>query len=135
MPIHPVDDLPYFGASLPEICAARLIRDDEGFYHCHPRCKPYPAKLVPIRNTEDDSYAIVDISNGRNEVIEEIAVSRAIFTTYEGAVYMHQGRTFLVKEVNHDRKMATVEQATIEWQTRVRDYTCVVSLLPTNIVG
>jgi DEAD/DEAH box helicase domain-containing protein len=44
---------------------------------------------------------------------------------------MHQGRTFLVKEVNHDRKIALVEQATLEFQTRQRDFTYVPSVLPT----
>ncbi|GAA5930659.1 ATP-dependent 3'-5' DNA helicase [Sporobolomyces koalae] len=123
IPIYPNDDSLYFSDKLGEICRGRLIADDEGFYHCHPRYKPYPAKTVPIRNTEDESYSVVDITGGRNQVIEEVELSRAIFTTYEGAVYMHMGRTFLVKEVNHDRKLAKIQEATIEWRTRQRDFT------------
>jgi len=123
MPVHPDDDQLYFGDKLATICRDRLIADDGGFYHCHPRYKPYPAKTVPIRNTEDESYSVVDITGGRNQVIEEVEMSRAIFTTYEGAVYMHMGRTFLVKEVNHDRKLAKIQEATIEWRTRQRDFT------------
>ncbi|GAA6007572.1 hypothetical protein JCM11491_004211 [Sporobolomyces phaffii] len=123
MPIHPSDDELYFGDKLGPICRDRLVADDDGFYHCHPRYKPYPAKTVPIRNTEDESYSIIDITGGRNVIIEEVEMSRAIFTTYEGAVYMHMGRTFLVKEVSHDRKLARVQEATIEWRTRQRDFT------------
>lgn len=123
VPILPEDDEVYFGSSLKEICEARLIQDSQGYYHTHPRLKPYPAKFVSIRATEDEGYSIIDITDGRNEIIEEIETSRAIFTTYEGAVYLHQGRSFLVKEVNHDRKIATVHQATIDWQTRQRDFT------------
>ncbi|GAA5988689.1 hypothetical protein JCM5350_003851 [Sporobolomyces pararoseus] len=123
IPIDPTDDQLYFGDKLAPICRDRLISDDDGFYHCHPRYKPYPAKTVPIRNTEDESYSVVDITGGRNVVIEEVEMSRAIFTTYEGAVYMHMGRTFLVKEVNHDRKLAKIQEATIEWRTRQRDFT------------
>ncbi|GAA5820197.1 hypothetical protein JCM10212_004915 [Sporobolomyces blumeae] len=123
MPVHPEDDALYFGDRLGQICRERLVADDDGFYHCHPRYKPYPAKTVPIRNTEDESYTVVDVTNGRNAVLEEVELSRAIFTTYEGAVYMHMGRTFLVKEVNHDRKLAKIHEATIEWRTRQRDFT------------
>ncbi|GAA5911343.1 ATP-dependent 3'-5' DNA helicase [Sporobolomyces salmoneus] len=123
VPIHPPEDELFFGDKLATICRDRLVPDDDGFYHCHPRYKPYPAKTVPIRNTEDESYSVVDITGGRNVVIEEVEMSRAIFTTYEGAVYMHMGRTFLVKEVNHDRKLAKIQEATIEWRTRQRDFT------------
>ena len=94
VPITVEEDKQYFGDKLEKICRERLVRDDQGYYHCHPRYKPYPAKAVPIRNTEDDAYSIIDISDGRNAIIEEIEISRAIFTTYEGAIYMHMGRTF-----------------------------------------
>lgn len=123
LPLHPVDDLIYFGSSLPELCASRLIGDSEGFYHCHPRYKPNPARTVPIRNTEDETYTIVDVTDGRNEVLEEVEFSRAIFTVYEGAVFMHQGRTFLVTEVGHDQRLAKVERSVINWRTRQRDFT------------
>ncbi|KAI5481435.1 DNA/RNA helicase, DEAD/DEAH box type [Pseudohyphozyma bogoriensis] len=123
MPVHPEEDVPYFGETLPTICESRLIGDTEGFYHTHPRCKPNPARLVPIRNTEDEKYDVVDITGGRNKILEEVEGSRAIFTVYDGAVYMHQGRTFLCKEVSHDTKVAKVEQASINWRTRQRDFT------------
>lgn len=75
-----------------------------------------------------DRYDVVDVSEDRDgrprlEVLEEVEFSRAIYTCYEGAVFMHQGRTFLVKEVDHDRKIAKVAQANINWRTRNRDYT------------
>ncbi|KAK4051490.1 ATP-dependent 3'-5' DNA helicase [Microbotryomycetes sp. JL221] len=123
VPIHVESDEQYFGPRLTKICRERLVPDADKYYHPHPRYKPNPAKSVPIRNTEDESYLIVDISEGRNAIIEEIEVSRAIFTTYEGAVYHHMGRTFLVREVNHERKLAKVERAAIEWKTQQRDYT------------
>ncbi|GAA5980934.1 hypothetical protein JCM11641_005489 [Rhodosporidiobolus odoratus] len=127
IPMHPEEDAGYFTKGdeevLRRLCLERLVPDEDGFFHCHPRFKPYPAKAVPIRSTEDEYYTIVDITSGRSKVIEEVEVSRAIFTTYPGAVYMHMGRTYLVKDVSHDRKLASVEEATVEWRTRQRDYT------------
>lgn len=125
MPIHPVEDSAFFGDKLLGACLERLVEDADGFYHCHPRYTPNPARHVPIRNTEDESYSIVDITDGRNEVVEEVEFSRAIFTIYEGAVFMHQGRSFLVKEVDHEQKLSKVQEASIDWRTRNRDFTCV----------
>ncbi|TNY24113.1 hypothetical protein DMC30DRAFT_346352 [Rhodotorula diobovata] len=137
IPLQPVEDAAYFtggdSARLREICLSRLVGDDDGFYHCHPRFKPYPARAVPIRNTEDEHYSIIDITGGRHDIVEEVETSRAIFTAYEGAVFMHMGRTFLVRGVDHDRKIAKIEEATIEWRTRQRDYTNIDPVEPLSI--
>lgn len=128
VPIHPEEDEIYFGPTLPQICLDRLVKDSAGFFHTHPRYLPSPSKTVPIRSTEEIVYHIIDISNGNNAILEEIEFSRAIFTIYTGAIFFHMGRTYLVKEVDHDRKLAKVEAATIDYQTRQRDFTNVDAL-------
>ena len=123
MPVHPVDDEIYFGSSLPELCSSRLVVDDEGFYHCHPRFKPNPARHVTLRAVEDEHYSVVDVSDGKYNVLEETEWSRALFEVYEGAVFMHQGRSFLVNEVDHTSKIAKVSEANVDWSTKQRDFT------------
>lgn len=123
MPLRPAEDAQYFGADLPEICEQRLIKDDTGFYHCHDRLRPLPSKFVSIRDTEDDHFAIVDITNGRNVVLEELEASRASFTIYDGAIFLHQGTTYLVRDFNPDKQMARVEKVKVDWTTQQRDYT------------
>jgi DEAD/DEAH box helicase domain-containing protein len=123
MPIRPREDAKYFGKDLPKICLERLIRDDMGFYHCHDRFRPIPAKYVAIRDTEDDHFAIVDITNGRNVVLEELEASRATFTLYDGAIFLHQGNPYLVRDFQPDKGMARVERVKVEWTTVQRDYT------------
>ncbi|RGP68334.1 dead deah box helicase [Fusarium longipes] len=123
MPIRPEEDAKYFGRDLPKVCAERLIRDDMGFYHCHDRFRPIPAKYVAIRDTEDDHFAIVDITNGRNIVLEELEASRATFTLYDGAIFLHQGNPYLVRDFQPDKGMARVERVKVEWTTVQRDYT------------
>ncbi|KAF5635179.1 DEAD DEAH box helicase [Fusarium sp. NRRL 25303] len=123
MPIRPKDDAKYFGKDLPKICMERLIKDDMGFYHCHDRFRPVPAKYVAIRDTEDDHFAIIDITNGRNVVLEELEASRATFTLYDGAIFLHQGNPYLVRDFQPDKGMARVERVKVEWTTVQRDYT------------
>ena len=66
----------------------------------------------------------------KNKVIEEIELSRAIFTIYEGAVFHQQGFTFLVGEVDHERKLARVRESIVHYSTRQRDFTFVFSFPP-----
>ncbi|KAH8889794.1 P-loop containing nucleoside triphosphate hydrolase protein [Thozetella sp. PMI_491] len=123
MPIKPREDAQYFGSDLQEICEERLVGDEEGFFHCHNRFRPQPSKFVTIRDTEDEHFAIIDISNGRNVVLEELEASRATFTIYDGAIFLHQGNTYLVRDFNPDKGIARVEKVKVEWTTTQRDFT------------
>lgn len=127
MPLKPEDDEVFFGSSLRKMCEERLVVDDEGFYHSHARYLPFPSKHVPIRNTEDDSYNIIDITDGKYNIIEEEEWSRALFELYEGGIFMHQGSSYIVKEVDHEARTAKVAAAEVNWSTKQRDFTCVLS--------
>ncbi|KLU81438.1 hypothetical protein MAPG_00527 [Magnaporthiopsis poae ATCC 64411] len=123
MPIRSAEDAQYFGSDLGDICVQRLVPDELGFYHCHDRFRPQPSKLVSIRDTEEEHFAIIDVSHGRNVVLEELEASRATFTIYDGAIFLHQGNTYLVRDFNPDKRMAKVEKVKVDWTTEQRDYT------------
>ncbi|KAL4797098.1 hypothetical protein BDV19DRAFT_377815 [Aspergillus venezuelensis] len=112
LPIAPDTDSIYFGPHLAHFASTRLKRDAMGYYHCHERFRPHPSRCVPIRDTEDQHFAVIDTTNNRNMVLEEVEASRAFFTLYEGGIFLHQGQTYLVKELNPDAFFA-----------RVRDFT------------
>ncbi|KAI0175804.1 P-loop containing nucleoside triphosphate hydrolase protein [Hypoxylon sp. FL1284] len=123
MPIKPVEDAVYFTKDLAKIAEERLIKDELGYYHCHDRFRPVPSRFVAIRDTEDDHFAIVDITHGRNVVLEELEASRAFFTIYDGAIFLHQGNSYLVRDFQPDRQIAKVEKVKVEWTTQQRDFT------------
>ncbi|TAQ90032.1 hypothetical protein B7494_g1686 [Chlorociboria aeruginascens] len=123
MPIRTDEDAQYFGKGLLEIAEDRLAKDELGFYHCNDRFRPFPSKFVSIRDVAVDHFAIIDTTNGRNIVLEELEASRAFFTLYDGGIYQHQGNSYLVKDFNPERMMAKVELVKVDWTTRPRDYT------------
>ncbi|KAK4691749.1 DEAD/DEAH box helicase domain-containing protein, partial [Lecanoromycetidae sp. Uapishka_2] len=123
MPIRPEEDKAYFGKQLPEIAEERMTKDPLGFYHCNERFRPQPSKCVAIRDTEDGHFAVIDITNDRNIVLEEVEPSRAFFTIYEGGIFLHQGYTYLVKEFSPEMKYAKVMLVKVDWTTQQRDYT------------
>ncbi|EGO59189.1 hypothetical protein NEUTE1DRAFT_145256 [Neurospora tetrasperma FGSC 2508] len=123
MPILPAKDSKYFGDDLATVCEERLLKGERGFYHCHDKFRPRPSQFVSIRDIEEDHFAIVDVTNNRNVVLEELEASRATFTIYDGAIFLHQGNTYLVRDFNPDNKMARVEKVKVDWTTQQRDYT------------
>jgi DEAD/DEAH box helicase domain-containing protein len=123
MPINVDVDTEYFGPLLPKIARERMRRDKEGFYHVNERFLPQPSRSVAIRDTEEEHFAIIDTTNGRNVVLEELEASRAFFTLYDGGIFLHQGNTYLVKEFSQERMLAKVEYVKVDWTTQQRDYT------------
>ncbi|QLG70498.1 hypothetical protein HG535_0A04380 [Zygotorulaspora mrakii] len=116
------DSLYFEKSSLEKICAERLHYNSEG-YHTHNRFLPWPSKLVSLRGGEEDQFAVVDITNGRNTIIEEVESSRTSFTLYDGGIFIHQGYPYLVKEFNPDERYAAVQRVDVDWVTNQRDYT------------
>ena len=69
-------------------------------------------------------YAVIDVTRvsrgGAAEVLEEIEDSRVLFEAFEGAVFIHQGLTYLVHEVSHEMRIARVTRADVNWTTSPR---------------
>ncbi|CAO1628520.1 unnamed protein product [Jaminaea pallidilutea] len=126
MPIHPKDDEVYFGDHLSVLCKNRLVRDDDGFYHCRNELRPNPAREVAIRGARQVTYSYIDATPGRRggpQIMEEVEIDRAIFEAFEGAVFMHQGLSYICKEISHDTRIAKMMQADVNFHTRPRDHT------------
>jgi DEAD/DEAH box helicase domain-containing protein len=66
----------------------------------------YPAAQVSLRSASPETFAIVDVSSG--ELLGTTEAARAHSTVHEGAVYMHLGRSYEVRELDLDRRRALV---------------------------
>lgn len=123
LPIDIDRDSQYFDRkNLTTICETRLQHDANG-YHANDRFLPWPSALISLRGSEEDIFAVVDITNGRNIIIEEVEASRTSFTLYDGGIFIHQGYPYLVKEFNPDDKYAKVQRVDVDWTTSQRDFT------------
>ncbi|XP_020277328.1 uncharacterized protein LOC109851548 [Asparagus officinalis] len=80
-----------------------------------------PSMAVSLRAIETEKFKVIDLLS--KEVLEEIEESKAFFQVYEGAVYMHQGFTYLVKTLNLSEKTAYCQKADLKYYTKTRDYT------------
>ncbi|KAN0124052.1 P-loop containing nucleoside triphosphate hydrolase protein [Russula decolorans] len=121
------DDSCWFGPLTTKICETKLVRDKEGWFHTHPKHLPYPASGLSIRGAEEEKYTVIDVSSTefgvKGLILEETEISRALFELYEGAIFLHQGKTYIVREINHDSKQARLIRTDVDWLTTPRDFT------------
>jgi DEAD/DEAH box helicase domain-containing protein len=83
--------------------------------------REHPAAQVPLRSTDADSFAIVDASTGA--LLGLVERARAYSTVHEGAVYLHLGESFIVRELDLVAMHAVVEPFSGNWYTQAKKET------------
>jgi DEAD/DEAH box helicase domain-containing protein len=81
----------------------------------------YPAAEVSLRSASPETFAIVDVSSG--ELLGSTEAARAHSTVHEGAIYMHLGRSYEVRELDLERRRALVAPFDGDWYTQPKRQT------------
>ena len=81
----------------------------------------YPAAEVSLRSASPDRFDIVDVSSG--ELLGSTEAARAHSTVHDGAVYLHQGRSYEVRELDLERHRALVTPFDGDWYTQPKSTT------------
>jgi DEAD/DEAH box helicase domain-containing protein len=76
----------------------------------------YPAAEVSLRTASPERFAIVDVVSG--ELLGDTEATRAHSTIHAGAVYLHLGRSYEVRELDLDRRRALVAPFDGDWYTQ-----------------
>lgn len=81
----------------------------------------YPAQSITIRSTSGESYAVIDASTG--QLMETVESSVAFFQIHPGAIYLHQGESYLVTDLDLNSHTAYVEPTEASYYTQTKDLT------------
>ncbi len=116
-------DLPLFGPSargvVDTLVAAGLLRRrPAGWFWARP---DRATDHVDLRGTGGEPFRVVEEETGR--VLGTVDAAAADRTVHRGAVYVHQGATFLVRELDLAEHLALVERAAPDWTTHARSVT------------
>jgi len=117
LPISP-EDAETFGQFTPSIAGileemGQLKRLDDQWYWA---TTDYPAAQVNLRTTSDDTFTIMDRSD--KSVIGVVDSISAPELVYPEAVYLHQGDTYLVRELDLEGKVAYVDREEVGYYTQ-----------------
>ena len=102
-----------------DLVARGLLRNRAGRYFPAPGSDPHHE--VDIRGTSGGSVAIVESDTGR--MIGSTDAGRAPATVHPGAVYLHQGETFVVDSLDLDARVALVHPDDPGYSTFAREIT------------
>ncbi|NBB96018.1 MAG: DEAD/DEAH box helicase [Planctomycetes bacterium] len=125
-PLTP-DDAAYFGDLTGRI-AGLLSEDgqgrqiDERLYYSS---SEMPHRTTNLRTISDDSYSIVDVSGSNGEVdapgarvIGQVDSISAPELVYPNAIYLHEGDSYTVRDLDGEAKIATVTPAEVDYYTQ-----------------
>jgi len=93
--------------------------------------RDHPAARIALRSSEPDAFTIVDGTTG--DVLGLVERSRAYTTVHEGAVYLHLGESFLVRELDLGTLHAVVEPFGGNWYTQAKKETMTTIVEPRRV--
>jgi DEAD/DEAH box helicase domain-containing protein len=77
----------------------------------------YPAESVSLRASTDDTIVIQDVGEGKPVVIGEVDRATAPLLIHAGAVYIHEGSTYIVQELEWESGTAAVKPTEVDYYT------------------
>ena len=121
LPLTTVDLTEYFPPNAPEVLntlvgQGLLRKRPSGWFWTSARSA---SALADLRGTGGETVRVVEQGTGRLCGYVDNAASHR--TVHEGAVYTHQGETFVVHELDLDAAVALVEATPVDYTTFARD--------------
>ena len=92
-----------------------IARNGERYYWAK---DTYPAATVSLRTIGNDAYAIRNSSDGK--LLGSVNAVSGLTLIHPDAIYLHDGETYLVKQLDQGRKVAYVEPAAVDYYTQPR---------------
>jgi DEAD/DEAH box helicase domain-containing protein len=96
-----------------------LLRHRTGKYYPAPGVAPHPA--VDIRGSTGGQVVIIEADTGR--LLGTAGAGQALASIHPGAVYLHQGESYVVDSLDLDERMAFVRADDPGYTTFAREYT------------
>ena len=86
----------------------------------YPRPGGYPAQDVSLRALAGSRVALLNAAQSYR-VMEEIEATSALYRAHPGAIYLHQGESFLVREIDLGAGHAILEPVQVNYYTQPRE--------------
>jgi DEAD/DEAH box helicase domain-containing protein len=126
LPMAPSEVTETFGDGAAPVAGAMIERGDlaqrkaraTGQPRLHWRRREPPGRELDLRSLGGEAYQIVDAATGA--LLGTVDGGRAFGQVHPGAVYLHQGESFVVVELDVDGRVALVEAGSPAFYTQAR---------------
>lgn len=106
--IDPIDILEYLTEEM-------VLREVEGRWYW--MSENYPAVDISLRSASADNFAIIDTTDGKTIVIGEVDRFSAPMLIHEGAIYIHESKTYHIDELDWEGQKAYARQVKTDYFT------------------
>jgi DEAD/DEAH box helicase domain-containing protein len=79
--------------------------------------RSFPAEGISLRSATADNVVIIDVTNGKNDVIGEMDRPSAKEMIFNNAVYIHRGRQYMVEDLDIENRKCLVREADVNYFT------------------
>ncbi|MFC1941376.1 DEAD/DEAH box helicase [Chloroflexota bacterium] len=97
-----------------------LIRERRRRWYLSPAIS-YPVQAINIRSTSGENFAVIDTSSG--SLLETVEASVAFFQIHPGAIYLHQGESYLITSLDLASHTAYAVPTTVPYYTQTKEIT------------
>jgi DEAD/DEAH box helicase domain-containing protein len=97
-----------------------MLRERNGRWYLSPAIA-YPAQSINIRSTSRQNFALLDAST--DSLLETVEASVAFSQVHPGAIYLHQGESYLVTELDLANHTAYAVPTTASYYTQAKEIT------------
>lgn len=112
------DDLAHFpgdtNAALSQLAEAKLVRNRADRWYWIGRGNP----TVSLRGGSGVEISIIDVDTG--QLLGTSELDNALSTLHTGAIYLHQGTSYLVTDLDLDSRVALVTPTNVDYTTQAR---------------
>lgn len=123
MPLSPADEAQFghgFVEAMVNLENEGVVTYETGHDKWYYRGKGYPAQHVSIRSIGSRPIVLVEGGKKRKQ-LEEIDEASAFSRVHPGAIYMHQGESYMVTELDLQKGQATLVPAQVDYYTQVHE--------------
>jgi len=107
-----------FGQRRAELEEQGVLRERRQRWYLSPRIA-YPAQSINIRSTSGENFTLIDTST--DSLLETVEASVAFFQIHPGAIYLHQGESYLVTDLDLANRTAYAEPTTASYYTQTKE--------------
>jgi len=123
LPLNSGDE-DFFGSALSqergELERQGVLRERSGRWYLSPAIA-YPAQSINIRSTSGENFAIINTST--DSLLETVEASFAFSQIHPGAIYLHQGESYIITRLDLANRTAYAEPTTVAYYTQAKEIT------------
>jgi len=107
-----------FGQRKAELEELGVLRERRQRWYLSPRIA-YPAQGINIRSSSGENFDVIDTST--DSLLETVEASVAFFQIHPGAIYLHQGESYLVTDLDLDNRTACAVPTSASYYTQTKE--------------